>query len=166
MGLLPEDTAANHISKVLDAAAESGLPVWTTVTADQCKRFIFAKVPYESVKDIDHQLVHDSYLMALSLNKSWGPWYIGNLLFKRREAAYKKDARKPVCNPIAQGIVDKCNATYGPDTARALEMMKADKPYIQVEKCREVQKRKGNTSLTPFKAYMILAQEERENNDE
>lgn len=70
--------------------------------------------------------------------------------------------RSKECNTLARSIATSIGATYGPDGARADEMMRADPGYTQLRKLREVQKATGNAKLSKWQCYIYLAKQERE----
>ena len=73
----------------------------------------------------------------------------------------KAEKRSRKCPDIAKGIAKKSDVTYGPDGARAFEMMRADSGFERRQKMLQVQKEKGASKMTVFKAYLILAERER-----
>ena len=110
MSLLPEDQVAAHITKVLDAAFESALPVWRKIDASQAERFILQKVSTADALTVDHQIVQDSYWLARRNKKNWGPWYIAEILMDQAEARYAKqkavEAKAASDSKMARGIAE------------------------------------------------------------
>ncbi len=88
MNLLPEDQAAAHLDPIMYAAHESGLPVPCSIPPHNVKRFILSDICMAEVLEIDHETIHDSYLLAKASGKSWGPWWIARLLMDKRAKEY------------------------------------------------------------------------------
>jgi len=115
MSLIPDQIAANHLSKLLDAANESGLPVWREITPEQAKKHVLSYVRLADVLKADHQTIHDSYTTKPN-NKHWGPWYIGQLLLKQQEQAHKArmdaDRMAAQSNPLAKQVAKSSDVRY------------------------------------------------------
>ncbi len=166
MTLLPESKVAAHISKVLGAAHESGLPVWINVGEDNVRRFILDKVTPEDAMKVDHQIVHDSYTMALRLKKTWGPWHIGQILLKAKEASYilqkqqrEIDARN---NNMAQSIAASRDINRERKEAKsAYEKFKAGLTPSDVRAIMEKWKKKLGTDNVPDKLVLKWEWDER-----
>ncbi|MCP4410898.1 MAG: hypothetical protein GY807_24795 [Gammaproteobacteria bacterium] len=113
MGILPEDTAAAHIGKLLNAAYEAGLPVPISIPPHNVKRFILSAVSLADVMECDHSTIDQSIRLWQDTRKagqSFGPWHIANTILKKRDDAHKarhqterKDASSNVlANAIAE----------------------------------------------------------------
>ncbi len=95
MGLLPEDTAAQHLSKQLDAAHESGVPrVWRSIEPWQVQKWILSKISLAEVMAIDHSVIHDSYWLSRKKGDKWWPWFMAEVVMDRKEAAWEKEKER------------------------------------------------------------------------
>ena len=162
MSILPENTAAIHISKLLDAANESGLPVWREITADQARKFILSYVQLADVLQADYQTIHDSY-MAKPNNKRWGPWYIGQILLDKQKQSYRErlelDRKACAKSPIKPKMM---STEQQQDQRRAGEMKAKASRAEQLEMVRWAQRQTGRTSIGIYAAYLTRAKYERE----
>jgi len=174
MILIPDQIAANHLSKLLDAANESGLPVWREITPEQAKKHVLSYVRLADVLKADHQTIHDSYTTKPN-NKHWGPWYIGQLLLKQQEQAHKArmDAdrmaaqRSTLAKQVAQGTdvrydAEKQTADNIADRAFAGKWMSKHSKAQRRRIVKWAIARTGDTRMREFIAYRILAKVLRE----
>lgn len=113
MSLLPEHTAATHVSRLLDAANEAGLPVfWRSITPEQAKRYLLSSLTLEEVLEMDHDTVDQSISLWMSEDdgRTWGPWWMAKVIVAQKQADWEKvkdDERKMASeNELAKTIAD------------------------------------------------------------
>lgn len=166
MGILPEQQCADHVSKVLDAAQESGLPVWRSISPQNAREYILRYACMKECMEIDHEIVHDSYLLAKKLKKSWGPWYIGRILFARQEEFDKQRmAADKIASEHSQVKPQMVMTDSEKDYLWATTEMKKATMAEKLDTVQQVQRRTGRTNLTFRQAYTIKAKYERTNNE-
>ena len=163
MNLLPEDQAAAHLDPIMYAAHESGLPVPCSIPPHNVKRFILSDICMAEVLEIDHETIHDSYLLAKASGKSWGPWWIARLLMDKRTKEY--DARMDADRQAARDSKVKPKILTGPerDYLCAVNLLRSHTHAQRKQIVAQVQARTGRAQkLTYLQAYIIRAKHERE----
>lgn len=168
MSLLPEQQCADHISHLLDAANEAGLPVfWRSITPEQASRYFLNSLSLQDVLQMDHNTVDQSISLWNSEpdGGTWGPWWMTKFVVNRKQADWentKADERKAAADsPIKPKMVQTDEQK---DQAAATEMM--DKASM-AEKLKMVQwaiRETGRESIGIgfFAAYLTRVKHDRE----
>jgi len=107
--LLPEASVAAHLTRVLEAASDSGLPrVWRAISPEQARKMVLSKISPADAMTIDHTVVHDSYWLSKRNGPKWWPSHMAEIIMDRNEARYntekQQEAQDAQRNQLAKSI--------------------------------------------------------------
>jgi len=162
--LFPSRAARVALNPLLHAAFKSGCPCSRSLSAEQAA-IVLRDADIVEIRAVTLDDVIASVDLALSRDKKWAPWHLGEIIQRKRAARYAKiqaDKRKPKCHPVAKGIVDSLRTQEQRDQHTARKMIKA---ATAAEMRAVVKWAVGKThrdTIGTFAAYLTKIQYDRE----